>query len=180
VGPFNELNCCTIVDYLNIWIDPIEALAGIDEKSVRKTSTGCLSIARSVECVAGDTQDNTLGLPLSQRRHRDRSRYPFLYKSFLERLMFAHSGHSAPTLADQKFLVDQRGGEQYFICAQWAFSDTVATASFWESSAVIDMPLSTPPILHWTPPSTPPSHRKWGPLLAYNEIYGINTVVPCI
>jgi hypothetical protein len=41
VGPFNELNCCTIVDYLNIWIDPIEALAGIDEKSVRKTSTGC-------------------------------------------------------------------------------------------------------------------------------------------
>jgi hypothetical protein len=31
VGLFNELNCCTIVDYLNIWINPIKALAGIDE-----------------------------------------------------------------------------------------------------------------------------------------------------
>ncbi len=28
------------MDYLNIWITPIEALARIDEKSVRKTSTG--------------------------------------------------------------------------------------------------------------------------------------------
>ena len=44
VGPFNELNCCTIIDYLNIRIDQIEGFAGIDEKSIRKTSTGCLGV----------------------------------------------------------------------------------------------------------------------------------------
>ena len=33
VGPFTKLNYCIIVDYLNIWIVPIEVLAGIEEKS---------------------------------------------------------------------------------------------------------------------------------------------------
>ena len=36
IGPFNELNCYTIVDYLNIWIDPIEALARIDESPLER------------------------------------------------------------------------------------------------------------------------------------------------
>lgn len=44
VGPFNELNCSTIVDYLNIWIDLIKALDGTNEKSVRKTWTECLKV----------------------------------------------------------------------------------------------------------------------------------------
>ena len=32
------------VDYLNIWIVPIEALTTIDEKSVTKTSIRCLRV----------------------------------------------------------------------------------------------------------------------------------------
>jgi hypothetical protein len=44
VGPFNKLNYCIIVDHLNIWIALIKTLARIDEKSVRKTSTGCIRV----------------------------------------------------------------------------------------------------------------------------------------
>jgi hypothetical protein len=44
VGLFNELNYCTIIDYLNIRINQIEGFAGINEKSIRKTSTGYLGV----------------------------------------------------------------------------------------------------------------------------------------
>ncbi len=38
IGPFDKLNNCTIIRSLNLWIAPIKAIAGIDEKSVQKTS----------------------------------------------------------------------------------------------------------------------------------------------
>jgi len=43
-GTYDRKKVTVAVDYLNTWIAPIEALARIDEKSVRKTSTRCLRV----------------------------------------------------------------------------------------------------------------------------------------